>query len=475
MKEDGSVINSIKKNNYLKAGSLYLLGNVFNKGMVFLTIPIFTRILTTHEYGLVNTYTSWVTLFISLLGLSLHMGVMIGFSEYESKIDDYMATITTITLLNSLFWSVSLMLIFYMLNITFGMSLFLVGIALIHAGANAILKNYDMYLKFQFQYVKKSALEILPNILTLATSIFIIVYVVNNQQHLGKIIPYLIFTIMFSLFVLSSIYKKSKVFNQTYAKVALKVSIPFIFHGLSMTVLNQSDRIMITSIAGASETGIYSLIYNLSMAVTVIFMSLDNVWLPWFTKKLKQQDIGTINEKASVYFLLMSLPIVGLILLTPELLKLVAPAQYWSADISAPLIILGSYTMFIYSLYVKVEYFHKKTKSVAVNTFLAALVNISLNYFAIRLFGFHGAAATTFISYLLLLCLHYRGARKLEKNLLPIRLIVWPFLFILVNTVAYYIFLTHPLIRWLLLVLQLLATGLIKHQEILNFLNRTDA
>lgn len=452
-----------------------MLGNVFNKGMVFLTIPIFTRILTTHEYGMVNTYTSWVTIFISLLGLSLHMGVMIGFSDYETDIDDFMATITTLTLINSLFWSVFLIIIFYFLNITFGMSLLLVGIALIHAGANALIKNYDMYLKFKFEYVKKSALEIIPNLLTLVSSIIIIIYLINREQHMGKIIPHLIFTLIFGLLALSIIYKKSMVFNQTHAKVALKVSIPFIFHGVSMTLLNQSDRIMITSIAGASDTGIYSLIYNFSMAVTVIFMSLDNVWLPWFTRRLKQRDISTINEKAAVYFLLMSVPIVGLTLIAPELLRIIAPAQYWSADISIPLIILGSYTMFIYSLYVKVEYFHKKTKAVAVNTFVVALVNISLNYFAIQLFGFHGAAATTFLSYVLLFYLHYRRARALEKDLLPIKIITWPCLFILINTVVYYIFLNIPVVRWLLLFLQLSVIGFANRQTFLDFLKRTDS
>lgn len=468
------MIESLRRNHYLKAGSLYLLGNLFNKGMVFLTIPIFTRILTTHEYGLINTYTSWVTLFISLLGLSLHMGVMTGFSDHEDDIEVYMSTITTITLIHSIFWSVLLITVFLLFDLSFGLGLLIVSMALIHASAHAILKNYDMYLKFNYHYVKKSVLEILPNVLTIGFSIVVIVYLMSREQHMGKILPSFGFTLVFALYALSVIYKKSTVYNKDYAKKALKVSIPFIFHGLSMTALNQSDRIMITSISGASATGVYSLVYNFSMAVSVVFVSLDNVWLPWFTKKLKKGEVEKINEKGGIYFLLMSLPIVTLILIAPELLRLIAPVQYWGAEISIPLIILGSYTMFIYSLYVKVEYFHQKTKTVAINTCLAAAVNIGLNIFAIRLFSFHGAAATTFISYALLLYLHYRKARKLENDLLPASLLFWPCLSIMINILIYYFFLTLPLIRWLLLILQLSAVGYFKRQAFRRFLNRTE-
>lgn len=46
--------------DYKKASTCYLIGNVFNKGIVFLTVPIFTRILSTSDYGVVTTYNSWI-------------------------------------------------------------------------------------------------------------------------------------------------------------------------------------------------------------------------------------------------------------------------------------------------------------------------------------------------------------------------------------------------------------------------------
>ncbi|PRY82459.1 O-antigen/teichoic acid export membrane protein [Alkalibacterium olivapovliticus] len=474
MKEDVDVINTVKKDNYLKAGSLYLIGSIFNKGMVFLTIPIFTRILTIHEYGVINTYLSWVTIFVSILGLSLDKGVMIGFSEYEEDIDDFMSTITIITLLNSVLISFLIIAVFYYSNINIGFSLMILVIALFQASSTAVLRNYDIYLKFRYEYIKKSALEILPNLLTLVSAILIIVYFLNNEKHLGKIIPHSSFTVIFSILVLNQIFKKSKAFNKTHAKIALSVSIPFIFHGMSMTLLNQSDRIMITSLVNASETGIYSLIYNFSMAGTVIFLSLNNVWLPWFTKNMKDRAIDNINEKAAVFLLLMTLPTVGLILTAPELLRIIAPEEYWGADVSIPLIILSSYLIFIYSLYINIEHIHKKSKSVAVNTIVATVINIGLNYYIIQLYGYHGAAATTFVSYLILFYLHYRGARKLESELLPLKLLIKPLFLITLNVLIYYLFLDAFSVRWYLLILQMGYIALSNFDKLTIFFKRKD-
>ena len=54
---------------------LYLIGNIFNKGIAFLTVPIFMRILSTVDYGLVTTYNSWEGILAMILGFALHMAV----------------------------------------------------------------------------------------------------------------------------------------------------------------------------------------------------------------------------------------------------------------------------------------------------------------------------------------------------------------------------------------------------------------
>ena len=49
-----------EKNSALKAGMGYTIGNVLVKGINFLTLPLFSRLLSTAEFGVYNVFLSYV-------------------------------------------------------------------------------------------------------------------------------------------------------------------------------------------------------------------------------------------------------------------------------------------------------------------------------------------------------------------------------------------------------------------------------
>jgi O-antigen/teichoic acid export membrane protein len=229
------------------------------------------------------------------------------------------------------------------------------------------------------------------------------------------------------------------------------ISLPIILHGLSLTILGQSDRIMLAAIVGASETGIYSLIYNFSMLANVVIFSLEGVWVPWFTEKMKSREIEQINENVKLYIGIMTFVIISIILVSPEVLSILAPREYWYGQMIIPPIIISSYIIFIYTLYVNVEHFHKKTRHISVNTIIAAICNIILNLIFIPRYGMYAASITTLVSYSLSLYLHYRYSRYIEEKLFPIR-VVLKYLFIVIFFGGiFYLISGFMIIRWMLL------------------------
>ena len=66
-----------------------------------------------------------------------------------------------------------------------------------------------------------------------------------------------------------------------------------------------------------------------------------------------------------------------------------------------------SFIFFLYSLYVNVEQFEKKTKGMAIATTGCALINVYLNIIFIPKYGYIAAAYTTMAGYLLMLLFHY--------------------------------------------------------------------
>ena len=65
-----------------KASLFYLFGTLFNKGIGFITTPIFTRILSISDYGTITTYTSWFSMLSVVFSLALYMGIRAAFLDY---------------------------------------------------------------------------------------------------------------------------------------------------------------------------------------------------------------------------------------------------------------------------------------------------------------------------------------------------------------------------------------------------------
>lgn len=437
----------MQKNEYKKASAFYLIGSLFNKGFAFLTVPIFTRILSTTDYGIVTTYNSWISILSMVMGFAIHMGIRAAFIDYKEKIDDFVSVTTTFTLLCG-----GVMCLFigggaYLLRIN--VDLTLIVLCLLQGLATALVQNYSMYLMMQYRYKFRTALMILPNLLSVGASVFAILFVVKTDLYMGRIVPTALINAAFGLITVALVYARSHVlYNREYLKYGLAISMPLVLHGIALNILSQSDRTMITWLADASQTGVYSLIYNFSMIATVITTSLDGVWVPWFTERLKNREIKSINDLAVDYINLMTYAMVGVMFIGPEVVKILASSKYWEGISIIPPVVLANYIIFAYTLYVNIEHFYKKTPYITVNTLIAAGSNLILNYIFIPLYGYVAAAYTTLFSYLLAFVLHARYAKKLEPDVYPLKSFARPLAHIFGAMIVFYLFMNEWYIRW---------------------------
>ena len=391
--------------NYKKASTFYLFGSLFNKGMSFFTVPIFTRLLSTSDYGIVTTYNSWISILAMVVGFALHTGIRIAFVDYKEEMKDFMATTTTFTLLSGGLLSVAI--IFVSRLVSFELNTTLIILCLLQSIATALVEDYSMYLMMQYRYKFRTALMILPNLISVILSVIAIKFVLTKDLYIGRIIPTALTVILFGILVCVLVYSKSRCFlNRDYLKYALSFSLPLILHGIALNILSQTDRTMITWLADSSQTGIYSLIYNFSMIATVITTSLEGIWVPWFYNKLQKKIYDEINVVAKDYINLMTYCMIGVIMVGPEVVKLLASSNYWDGIKIIPPVVLSNFIIFAYTLYVNIEHFHKKTKGITFNTVIAALTNIILNSLLIPKYGYVAAAFTTLASYLVSFVLH---------------------------------------------------------------------
>ena len=60
------------KHKAAEAGLGYTIGNILIKAISFITLPIFTRLMSTDDYGLYSTYVSYESILALIISLGLY-------------------------------------------------------------------------------------------------------------------------------------------------------------------------------------------------------------------------------------------------------------------------------------------------------------------------------------------------------------------------------------------------------------------
>ncbi len=401
----------------IKASIWYTFGNILLKGCVFFTLPIFTRILSTSDFGVYNTYIAYEGLITAIIGMGLYSTVKNAKIDFQNSFDNYLSSILTVALM---FLTIILVLgnIFYdYYGSILGFSRTITNLLILQSYGSFLIYFYAAKLNIEFKYKSYLIISFFNTIINILLSILLIKIVFTDERYIGRILGSAIPIIAIAIIITIVIMVKGKeFFNKNYWKYGLTIGLPLIPHVVSQSLLSQFDRIMINNITTSDYAGIYSYIYTICTIPFVICQSLDSSWTPWVYIKINNQKINEIRKTGTKYVLLFSLLTIGFICVMPEVTILIADKSYWAGiDLIVPLA-LANYFIFMYMLPVGIEYFNKKTSYISFGTVAAAIINILLNYYSINRWGYRSAAYTTLISYMMLYVFHRLISRKYNIN-----------------------------------------------------------
>lgn len=403
----------------LKAGLGYTIGNMLVKGLSFLAIPLFARLMTVEDFGIYSTFSSYVMIMTVLAGFTLHTSVRNAKLDYAEQTGAYCSSVTMLMIGNSLLLLVLSLLFATPLTrfLNLEQSYFPVLIVLESSGM-AMLTFYNSVLSVDYKYKEYLVLSLLYAAAGIGGSALLILTLCRGQGYLGRILGTLIPAVLVGLYVIVRLWRQHRPrASRAYWRYGMAISLPTVPHGLSQLLLNQFDRIMIKTMIGSHEAGLYSFAYNVGMIFQVITNSMDAAWAPWFFEKMKAREYPAIRRAASAYVVFVSIGAIALALLSPEIILIAGGSKYNDSRYVAIPIVLSMYYAFLYTLPSSVEYYYKKTKLIALATMLAALMNIVLNAVFIPMFGYIAAAYTTVACYLLYYLLHVTISWWIHKGM----------------------------------------------------------
>lgn len=391
----------------VRASFWFLVCSFLQKGISSLTTPIFTRLLTTDQYGQYNAFNSWLSILTIFVTLNLFYGVYTqGLVKFEEERAVYSSSLQGLTLTLCIGWTAVYLLFRDFWNARFSLTTVQMLAMLVMIWSTAVFNFWAAEQRVTYSYRRLVLLTLLVSAAKPAVGIFFVLHAEDKvtARILGlALVEAAAYTgLFFVQMARGRVYYSAKFWRH-----ALRFNLPLIPHYLSQTVLSGADRIMIRDMVGGSQAGIYSLAYQISLIMTLFNTALSQTLSPWIYQKIKA---GRPREISGVAFLALGL-IAGanllLMVLAPEAVAVFAPAAYYEAIYVIPPVSMSVFFMFSYDLFAKFEFYFEKTVFIMAASVAGALLNLVTNYIFIQRYGYRAAGYTTLACYLLYAAGHY--------------------------------------------------------------------
>lgn len=393
------------KSKMIKASVWYTASNFLNRALGAILTPIMTRLLTTSEYGDFENFSSWATILVVITSLDMANVITRAKFDYEDNFDEYMSSVVITSILSTAVCYVIVLLFPAEFMRLLDMDMRYINILFMFLLFSPACSYYSIQQRVLMKYKMASLVLILKNILTVILSIGLVVVIEDRlwARTVGFVFPTaLVGIVVYSVFIL-----KGKKFLIDAVKYTLKLSIPLIPHNLSNGILFSSDRIIIKKFCSSADVAIYSLGYSITKLVYMFVQSINQAYTPWLYEQIKKENLSEVRNAGRVLVYAILVAVCGVLLVAPECILIFGGVKYTEVINVLPIIIIGSYFQFLYTLYVNYEYYLKITSVISVGTVIAAGVNFGLNIMFVPRFGYVAAAYTTLISYIVLYLLHF--------------------------------------------------------------------
>ena len=461
-----------------KASTAYAICNIALRCMSFITLPLFTRLLTEEQYGQATVYSSWSGILTTLLTLNLAYGSFSpAMMKFENDRDGYIASVHGIC-----FSLCGIFLLIYFpfrnyFNKLLDLPTYIVIMLVLEMLAINAVNLWSGKKRFEYKYKPVVAVTLS---MTISSVLAAVIAVMNSTEKgyariLGQGFTHLLFG---GTILVIAIIQGKNLFNKEYWKYALGFNIPLLAYYLSQTIFNQSDRIMIDHYCGKEKAAVYGVAYTLAMLLTFVLNAINNSYIPWFYRKIKE---GKEEENASVaagIAILMAALILCIVIMAPEIIRIMAGKDYAEAIWIIPPVAISLLLLFYSQLFINVQFYFEQKKKLVFASVWAALINIALNALLIPTVSYIAAGYTTLVSYIVFAAANYFTMKGVaEKEGFSLKILNIKMLVLLFAAFSAVCFLLMALYNFVIvryaIVLIVITLVIVFREQVIAFVKRT--
>ncbi|HHK7019822.1 TPA: oligosaccharide flippase family protein, partial [Streptococcus pneumoniae] len=362
-----------------KNTGIFALANFSSKILIFLLVPIYTRVLTTTEYGFYDLVYTTIQLFVPILTLNISEAVM----RFLMKDGVSKKSVFSIAVLDIFIGSIAFALLLLVNNL-FSLS--------------DLISQYSIYIfvifvfytlnNFLIQFSKgidKIGVTAISGVISTAVMLAmnVILLVVFDWGLLGFFIANVCGYVIPCIYIVSRL----RLWELFEIKIDKKLqwemvyyALPLVLNILSWWVNNTSDRYIVTAIVGIQASAIISVAYKIPQILSTISAIFIQSWQISAIKIQEDKSDTTFVSNMLLYYNALLLIIAsGIILFVKPISNILFGISFYSAWELVPFLIISSLFNAISGCIGAIMGAKMDTHNIAKSALVGMIANIILN------------------------------------------------------------------------------------------------
>lgn len=425
-----------QKKELMKNTIIIAIGKLSTQVLSYLLLPLYSAKLTPSEYGSYDFICTLSMFLCPIITLLMEESMFRFLIDAESKVQRKKIISQTIiyTFMSTVIFSIiatvimniwteynamyiTAIILFVISNILIGLSNALsrgLGKIKLYSISNFILGISTIILNIIFILGIKAGAEGLlwANTIANGTTAILILLILKLPKYIGKL-------------------------DKRIMKSMVKYSAPLVPNSVSWSIINMSDRLILTQMIDSAANGIYAMANKFPNIINVLYGYFYTAWKESAAKIIKDDNKNkyytSIYHDAKRFLYAVT---ICLIAVMPFVFPIFINESYDEAYIYIPIVMIATYYSNLSSFYGGIFSAYKDTKIMGSTTAIAAVINLLIDFALVTHFKIYAACISTLIANLIV----YFYRKKKLKKYIKLRELKWkgPMLFLGIICLAYY-------------------------------------
>lgn len=387
----------------LKHGLIYGLGTLLAKAIGFIMIPIYTRVLTPADYGILELLSTSTDIIALVAGIGLSWGVTRYYYYYDEERERH-SVVSSAAMLVILFFALAALAVAPLAEPA---ARLLLGHAA-HAGLVrlAILSFFLSSLlevPFAFLRAKQDSTHVVMvglGRLVLALGLNVWFVVILRWGVAGVLYSAILTSAAAGSYLMFATLRETGLrFSGPIARKLLAYGFPLVGANVGSFVLHYSDRYFLRAYDSLESVGLYSLAYKFAMLLSLLVANpFAQIWAPKALEIQKDDPEGAppvLRRILCHYNAVLVAGALGLALFAGEVIRVMADPEFYAAERTVPILCVAMLFFGYRQLSYVGAVFRERSDVIGLGTLVAAGIAIAGNFALIPRWGPMGAAVAT--------------------------------------------------------------------------------